>query len=210
MADLLLCSADAGILKRWEGFLAEHHSVNQATSIEETADKCRKGTYRLILLHRPLVDIAAVLQLKQSFPKNRFFIFSDLPNEEEGLTFLKCGIVGYANTFMSEARLIEAVRTVSNGTVWVGQKIMRRLISSVADNEGRLSISDRFGLTQREHEIAGLVASGRTNLEIAADLDISERTVKAHLTSIYEKTGTGNRLNLALLINKSSENVPAN
>ena len=56
-------------------------------------------------------------------------------------------------------------------------------------------------LTRAERNIAELVARGESNLEIAADLNITERTVKAHLTSIYEKTKTGNRLNLALLIN---------
>jgi DNA-binding CsgD family transcriptional regulator len=47
-----------------------------------------------------------------------------------------------------------------------------------------------------------MVAWGRTNLEIAADLKITERTVKAHLTSVYDKTKSGNRLSLALLINR--------
>jgi DNA-binding NarL/FixJ family response regulator len=57
-------------------------------------------------------------------------------------------------------------------------------------------------LTEREHAVADLVAQGQSNLEIAYNLNITERTVKAHLTSIYEKTGTGSRLNLALLINQ--------
>jgi len=56
-------------------------------------------------------------------------------------------------------------------------------------------------LTRAERHIAELIARGKPNLEIAADLNITERTVKAHLTSIYAKTKTGNRLNLALLIN---------
>ena len=58
------------------------------------------------------------------------------------------------------------------------------------------------GLTPAEHKIAELVARGQSNLEIAFNLKITERTVKAHLTSIYEKTKTGNRLGLALLINR--------
>ena len=56
-------------------------------------------------------------------------------------------------------------------------------------------------LTRAERHIAELIARGQSNLAIAADLYITERTVKAHLTSIYAKTKTGNRLNLALLIN---------
>ena len=49
------------------------------------------------------------------------------------------------------------------------------------------------GLTPAEHKVAELVAQGQSNLEIAFNLKITERTVKAHLTSIYEKTKTGNR-----------------
>ena len=67
-----------------------------------------------------------------------------------------------------------------------------------ASNSGKILET----LTNREREIANLVAQGQSNLEIAANLDIAERTVKAHLSSTYEKTKTGSRLNLALLINR--------
>jgi two-component system nitrate/nitrite response regulator NarL len=68
---------------------------------------------------------------------------------------------------------------------------------AVSDSKKKLET-----LTKREREIADLIAQGQSNLEIAANLDITERTVKAHLSSIYEKTKTGSRLNLALLYNR--------
>ena len=55
-------------------------------------------------------------------------------------------------------------------------------------------------LTGREHEIAALVGIGGTNKQIARQLDISERTVKAHLTEIFRKLGIADRLKLALLL----------
>ncbi len=73
-----------------------------------------------------------------------------------------------------------------------------RAKEKAASNSGKILKT----LTNREREIADLVAQGQSNLEIAFNLDISERTVKAHLSSIYEKTKTGSRLNLALLINR--------
>jgi DNA-binding NarL/FixJ family response regulator len=100
----------------------------------------------------------------------------------------------------------EAVRLIFGGSVWVGQQLMQRLIKETkleTENEG---ISDDKkileGLTNREREITKLVAQGKTNLEIAYELVISERTVKSHLSSIFPKLGVSSRLNLALLINR--------
>jgi DNA-binding NarL/FixJ family response regulator len=139
---------------------------------------------------------------------SRIFLLSDLPNEEEGLAFLKLGIVGYANTYISPERLSEAVRVITGGAVWLGQKVMQRLILDSYTKAKEKAVSDsekKIGsLTKRELEIANLIAQGQSNLEIAANFDITERTVKAHLSSIYEKTKTGSRLNLALLINRLS------
>jgi DNA-binding NarL/FixJ family response regulator len=144
--------------------------------------------------------------IRESAPSSRFFLLSDRPSEEEGLAFLKLGIVGYGNTYISRGRLAEAVRVILNGGVWLGQKVMQGLIREMYVKVGEKSPSDAkqklLGLTRRERAVAELVAKGQSNLEIAYQLKITERTVKAHLTSIYEKTGTGSRLNLALLINQ--------
>ena len=83
--------------------------------------------------------------------------------------------------------------------------MQRQILDSYA--RAKEKAASNFGkkfesLTKREREIANLVAQGQSNLEIAANLDIAERTVKAHLRSIYEKTKTGSRLNLALLLNR--------
>ena len=118
------------------------------------------------------------------------------------------GIVGYGNTYISAERLAEAVHVIASGGVWLGQKVIQQLILEVHNksqeideeaSKARLSV-----LTRTEGRVADLVARGGTNLEIAADLGISERTVKAHLTSIYEKLHVGNRLSLALLVNQGA------
>lgn len=203
---ILLGSANRAVIKRWSGLLSEKYPVDQATSMAELKNRYTEEQFDLILLHRPLVDTDAFASLRQFAPASRFFILSDRPTEDEGLAFLKLGIVGYGNTYISRERLSEAVRVISNGAVWLGQKVMQRLImeTHMAAEKQASPDSERIlaVLTPREREIAELVARGQANLEIAADLDITERTVKAHLTAIYEKTHTGSRLNLALLINR--------
>jgi len=203
---ILLSSANRAVIKRWNDLLAGQHQLEQATSLGELRRRCADRSYDLVLTHRLLVDMQTFSELRRLAPSARFFLLSDLPNEEEGIAFLKLGIVGYANTYISPARLAEALRVISEGGVWLGQKVIQQLIletaARVKDQPAPVPGQALTGLTKKEIKVAEMVAGGRTNLEIAADLKITERTVKAHLTSIYEKTRTGNRLSLALLINR--------
>lgn len=203
---ILLCCADDLVLKRWKKLLGNGYDFEEAITLSELQDCCAQKPFKLILLHRSMVDEESFTAIRRITPQSRFFLLSDQPHEEEGLAFLKLGIVGYANTYISAERLAEAVRVITSGAVWLGQKVMQRLILDSYARAKQQAIVDSgkklATLTQREREIAGLVAQGQSNLEIAANLDITERTVKAHLSSIYEKTRTGSRLNLALLVNR--------
>jgi two-component system nitrate/nitrite response regulator NarL len=203
---ILLSSANKSVITRWEGLLGGQYPLEQTTLLRELKSRCTEKKFDLILLHRSLVDMDGFAELRRAAPLSKFFLLSDQPNEEEGIAFLKLGIVGYGNTYISQARLTEAVRVVSGGAVWLGQKVIQQLIlesysrtkEQVTPGVGR----KLAGLTPAEHKVAELVARGQSNLEIAFNLKITERTVKAHLTSIYEKTKTGSRLSLAMLINR--------
>jgi two-component system nitrate/nitrite response regulator NarL len=203
---ILLSSANKSVITRWESLLGGRYPLEQATLLRELKSRCTEKRFDLILLHRPLVDMDAFSELRRAAPLSKFFLLSDQPNEEEGLAFLKLGIVGYGNTYISQVRLVEAVRVISGGAVWLGQKVIQQLIlesySKAKEQVAPGSGQRLAGLTPAEHKVAELVARGQSNLEIAFNLKITERTVKAHLTSIYEKTKTGSRLSLALLINR--------
>ena len=211
MATILLCSSNLSVKKRWASLLAEDYTLLQASTAAKLKDRFNKQGIDLLLIHRAMVDVKTMANMRRLAPNKKFFILSDQPDEDEGLTFLKLGVIGYANTYISPARLSEAVRLVISGSVWVGQKIMQRLVQdTIAASRERDTPSKQAAetsqalkdLTDREMEIAKLVAKGESNLEIAYELDITERTVKAHLSSVYNKTSTGNRLNLALLVNQ--------
>ena len=138
--------------------------------------------------------------------KHKIFIFSDQPEDQEGLYFLENGAIGYANTYISSVLFNQALDVVLSGRVWIGHTLMNRLVRSLAG--GKQSAEDPVVgwkdvvLTDRENEIAGLITQGHTNIDIAKILSISERTVKAHLSSIYKKTNTQGRLQLALMLHK--------
>lgn len=203
---ILLGSANDSVLERWHTLLAEGNQLQQACTVGELKNRAASGVFDLIMLHRLMTDSYTCSEIGRLAPSSRIFLLSDLPDHEEGLAYLKRGIVGYANTYISPERLAEALHVIGSGGVWLGQKVVQQLILEAYLNgkgmgghepDQRLAV-----LSPMEHRVAELVASGRTNLEIAAKLGIVERTVKAHLTSIYGKMHIGNRLSLALLINQ--------
>ncbi len=203
---ILLSSANSTVIIRWADHLKGFYQIQTAQSLEELKKLCGNKKFDAILLHRMLIDVPTFQGLYKLSEGAKYFLLSDRPDEDEALLFLKLGIVGYGNTYISSPRLTEALRVVINGGVWLGQKVIQRLItdnvSNVKTDNNKDSVMVALAkLTKAERQIAELIARGQTNLEIAANLKITERTVKAHLTSIYEKTKTGNRLNLALLIN---------
>ena len=113
---------------------------------------------------------------------------------------------GYCRDNIDPQLLKRVIVAVQVGELWIRRSLVPRLLdelgvqfSSTVDDKravtGRLAY-----LTVREREIAALVGSGGTNKQIAKQLDISERTVKAHLTEIFRKLGIADRLKLALLL----------
>ncbi len=164
---------------------------------------------RLVLLHLHAVSrqpANLVASLMERAPSSRVMVFRDLPDDDEGLAMLQAGAVGYCNTYMNPPLLRMAFEIVRRGEIWAGQRLIRRLISAVAGTDlARPGLFDFHGLTTRERQIALLVASGESNKRIAQHFDITERTVKAHMSSLFRKTGARDRLQLALQVNASRD-----
>lgn len=208
---IFLCSHSDAIRERWHTALAPRHKeVYQATSVSELSALARKFRIELLLLHRDIASVETVLQLRRTMPDCRIFILTNRPDTGEGLEFLQYGVVGYTNTYINAGRLNEAVQAILTGSVWIGQDLMQLLIQrtfkpggkKVEEKTGSAAAGKFANLSNREYEIANLVAQGLSNIDIAGRLAITERTVKAHLSSIYAKTGTRGRLSLALLVNR--------
>lgn len=206
---LLLCSKNETVLDKWSSVLNKKWQLHQAMSLDEIFSILDRFTIDLLLLHRNMLNGE---QLKQLFERTdkiqKIFVFSDRPEDSEGLVCLKMGCVGYANTYIRDVRLIAAMEAVESGLVWVGGSLMQYLIKglAVAAPQKKLDVDGTMprqlaSLSKREYQIARLVADGMSNADIAHELDIAERTVKTHLSSIYAKTHTRGRLNLALLLN---------
>ena len=143
-----------------------------------------------------ITDVSSAMNLLNERAELKVMALSDVPSFTEGTALLQKGLKGYANTYIHLLHLNQAIEVINSGNIWLYPSFMQELItSSVTKNDIKDEILDQ--LTSREKETALLVAEGKTNKEIAIALNITERTVKAHLTSIYTKTGLTDRLSLA-------------
>ncbi len=211
MLNLLLCSRSETVRTKWIKALADNTKIYQALSFDEMQLLNRRFQVDVVLLHRSMVDTNQLKEICRTKGDSKIFILSDRPDDAEGTFCLQLGCVGYANTYVAPQRLEAAVDAVGSGLVWVGNSLMQYLIRGLGaadlkehEEVERGSEVCAFSqvLSKREYQIAGLVAEGHSNTEIAEQLGITERTVKAHLSSIYAKTQTKGRLSLALQMNK--------
>lgn len=208
---LLVCSGNEAVRKKWAAALGDGFTIYQAAAFSDSIRQFKSLPVDLLLVHRSMVDDRQLREICGLKEGGKVFVFSDRPNDREGAACLKAGCVGYANTYISSPRLKMAVEAVISGLAWVGKSLMQYLVREVA-NEAQQRGQDipmagngvTKDLSPREREIAHLVAGGLQNQSIADTLGITERTVKAHLSAIYSKTGTNGRLALALRINRST------
>ncbi len=143
---------------------------------------------------------------------SKVIAMSPMPDTEEGLNLIASGAYGYCNRYVAPQMLTQVINVVAMGEVWLGSSLTLRLIENLAEagkvqpEKPHAEASDQRleTLTAREQEIARLVGTGAPNKTIASQLDITDRTVKAHLSAIFRKTQTKDRLQLGLLVNTSN------
>jgi DNA-binding NarL/FixJ family response regulator len=120
---------------------------------------------------------------------------------------LEAGASGYVHYLAVPSVLEQIAQSVAVGGVWLGAELMRQLIVGVQrlSSVVALPAANLNLLTSRERAVTELVAAGKTNKEVARELDITERTVKAHLGASFEKLGVRDRLQLALAFSHSTK-----
>ncbi len=96
--------------------------------------------------------------------------------------------------------LLKAIHAVAAGQYWMGQSAVASLVEAINLLNEQAAPTQRktYGLTPRELQVVAAIVEGCTNKDIAEKFSISEDTVKRHLTNIFDKLGTSNRLELAL------------
>jgi NarL family two-component system response regulator YdfI len=153
----------------------------------------------LMDLRMPGMDgLAAIEQLHESQPELAVVILTTFNEDELMLRGLQAGAKGYLLKDTGREALFNAIRAAARGDTLLKPEIMARLLAyTQAKSAARAPAGEAAArgpaLSEREKEVLAGVARGERSKEIAARLGISERTVKAHLDSIFNKLGVDSR-----------------
>ncbi|HPB73165.1 MAG TPA: response regulator transcription factor [Phycicoccus sp.] len=118
--------------------------------------------------------------------------------DEYLLGALRAGARGFLLKDAGPDLLVQAVHAAANGDALIAPNVTRRLLASLLDRAPERPTQPIDPLTEREEEVLALLARGRTNAEIAAELFIGLSTVKSHVASLMAKLGVRNRVEIAM------------
>ena len=142
-------------------------------------------------------------QITAASKATRIIMVTGAVEESELRQALRLGARGFVLKESGAMQLLESIRVVHAGEYFVGRECMADLVSAVRTRGVTIDamiprLKADFGLTARERQIVSAVVNAYQNKEIAEKFAISEKTVKHHLTNIFNKVGVSNRLELAL------------
>jgi DNA-binding NarL/FixJ family response regulator len=144
----------------------------------------------LMDLRMPEVNgIEAIRRIKASRPSIEVVILTTYEDDNDILDGLKAGARGYLLKDVGREVLFDTIRAASRGEMLLPPRIAERVVASIERPVGAAHTT----LTERELEVLSLIADGAANKQIASRLDITERTVKAHATSIFGKLDVNSR-----------------
>ena len=156
----------------------------------------------LMDLRMPELDgIAATRRLRAQLPEVRVLALTTFDTDEEVFAALRAGAVGYLLKDVSSQRLVEAVEAAARGESVLQPSVAAKVVARVAalpDDAVPRPRPPVVPLSERELAVVRLLAEGRSNREIAADLYLAEGTVKNHVTALLGKLGARDRTQAAL------------
>jgi DNA-binding NarL/FixJ family response regulator len=183
----------------------EFQVVAEAGTVAESIAAVRRFEPDLVIMDVRLPDgsgIEACREIRSEFPGTRIVMLTSYPDEEAVLSAILAGASGYLLKQIRGRDLVTALQAVGRGDSLLDPAVTERVLERVrriANGDEKDELSD---LTAQERKILRLVADGKTNKEIAAEVFLSDKTVKNYVSSILSKLNLQRRAQAAAFVAK--------
>lgn len=177
--------------------------IGEASRGDEALDMLGELAPDVILLDLHLPDGSGAdscRELLKKSPKSKVLILTAYDADEEVSTALISGASGYVLKTVSGERLADNIRSVFRGEVLLAPSVAAKVVQQLSRLQAESGRQEEalHGLTPREREVFELASRGLKNAEIAAELYLSEKTIKTHLRNIYNKLNLASKAELRL------------
>jgi DNA-binding NarL/FixJ family response regulator len=173
----------------------------------------RAGAPHILVVDAQVVGaLTACAGLRQAGARPWVILAGADPDDAWAVQALKCGARGILTKSATVEALVKAIRLVHQGQVWTSRRVLTLAVEElIARSAGAVPVESALQsrLSRREQDIAQLIASGLSNQEVARRLAISQATVKAHLTHIFQKLMLRGRGQLAALYHRNFSTLSA-
>lgn len=207
----VLCwNANGSVFEHWKKVVPSKASLVQTQGYEETLNRLEHDSfdYCFVYLDNDAFSekVELVVQIREHYPNVKMVAFPYLRSQSAGVRMLSMGVNAQCSPYIAKEQLGLVLSVVDSGEIWGGKELIQQLIQNSSQNMAAhsdvLSFEGSELLSERELAVADKVAKGLSNKEIARHLDVTERTIKAHLTAIFKKLQIKDRLSLALLVQR--------
>jgi DNA-binding NarL/FixJ family response regulator len=195
----VLLADDHGVIRdglgRLISALEDVELVGVAADGAEAVEQCRVTTPDVVLmdLDMPVLDgIEATRQILAERPQTAVLVLTSFSDRPRIMGALEAGACGYLLKDVDSDAVADGIRAAARGESPLDPRAARTIL------EARSAPDPLAGLSQREREVLGLLVEGLPNKLIARRLEISEKTVKSHLTRIFRELGVTDRTQAAL------------
>ncbi len=198
---IIFFSSEFDIVSEWK----EKYNIKDSTScydlqtLEKEINRCDK--YILIVDYDSVAGEFNKLISSNNIPKDTI-VLEKAPEIVTGKMLITHGVKAYGNSRMLTIHFLQMIETVTKGKVWTYPELTAALIKDTASptiNEDAAKLIQNR-LTPKEIEVVYFILDGLINDAIASKLNITQRTVKAHVSSIFSKLHVSDRISLILLL----------
>ena len=200
MMKTVLFSKDANLISEWETKIENTTVIAYDTDSLKSITDDDRDVYIILADYDSVATEINKMLSSNTLPKY-LVVLERKPEVLIGKNLILHGVKAYGNSKMLQVHLTQLLETVQNDKVWTYPELTAQLAKIKKENLSKASqemIENR--LTEKEQEVVYTILEGLSNDAIAKKLDITERTVKAHVSSIFQKLHVNDRLSLVLLL----------